>query len=322
MCNSIRQALSHYRWQLPLLLALWMVAEGGVHAMPISDSNSVIALTIDLNCDCIKDTIVVKRVNKSHKTIPTWIYWGDRDIDSGCDSVWYSNKTTNWRARTRLVSPGWGTTTATINRMNVNGDTYPDIVVSYAGKTKRQSVRMRGEVRDTSMIDHDTSIAIVLYSQRGLDSLPIIKLGSIAAQEDDSLVAERIDTASDVTERQYTSSGYTAYRFKENNVIVDAPTQPLLISHVPDYADSRMRIYPNPSNTGIVHIDGEWKYCDYDIRVIDAAGRQVLRHIYPAGQLHSTATLDLANCSIGLYEVILIESGEHMVANWRLVLLR
>ncbi len=119
--------------------------------------------TIDLNADCVPDTLY--GVGGAGEDIPVRVVWGDRSIHRNCDSLYYaSNQRSRWRLWTRIDYKNIDVRTVNVRSSQLNDDGIVDAMFVITGTreiVKQDSTRERIPVR----------LLAVVPAQRGLDTL-------------------------------------------------------------------------------------------------------------------------------------------------------
>ena len=143
---------------------LSILAVCGLHAQ-----QGTMIRTIDLNADCLPDTLV-GGVGESSGVI-TGIHWGDRRVGKHCDTGYYQSQyRAQWQRRTEVRYVGYEPSRTDVRSVLLNNDRVKDVLLVIRGISRTIG-------QDSTISTTPVSLLIALLSQRGLDSLPLITLG-------------------------------------------------------------------------------------------------------------------------------------------------
>ena len=123
------------------------------------------AVVADLNADCVADTVRVHGGGRSD-TASLQVHWGKRDSTPSCDDAWYLQGNRTYRSITTLRLAGVSGARYSVFAVTNNNDSYRDLVVSARGTVRK--------VIGDDTLKTDTTFTVVVYAQRGLDTLGLI----------------------------------------------------------------------------------------------------------------------------------------------------
>lgn len=287
-----------------LFLGVWFVL-GSLVSSSSQDSTMIVS-TVDLNCDCVQDTLVARSTRYGRATHLSAIIWGKRTDSTGCDSAWYSGRTTNWHVQTTFTYPDWIDGRTSVNIIHANQDTYKDLLFSYRGFEVRQRFRNRDSTVDTVHYSVDTTISILLFAQRGLDSLSVVDYAATSRMENDSLIVKRLDPDDDFTDKQRTTAGIKVAKLKLASTILNVPSEEMRAENGSVSELISMRVFPNPANDGLFVVEAVLGSGVFDLIVFDALGNLINKqtisdHAIADGGL----PLMLQHVPSGIYTVVL-----------------
>ncbi len=267
---------------------------------------------LDLNCDCVEDTIVVASNETARTGRIKTVVWGSRQRGIGCDTSWYTSRSTNFRNKTLIDIPNWIDVRTSLSVSRINNDSYPDLVIAVRGRERRTALRTRFQRSDTANTEVDTSFTFVIYAQRGLDSVQSIDVSTeVSAQP---FTAKRLVFDSDFEDRQLLSSGFTVGRLMRSSDATNVPASSLVARGEPACSPLRLSVFPNPNLYGLVHVRIEDTPDDvYQVVIRDAIGQIVGRsRVNIAQGIEPQADLLLLNVSTGVYAVEVLSSDHRL----------
>ncbi len=273
---------------------------------------------LDLNCDCIEDTVIVQTSKDEQTSKIKRIAWGARTRSNGCDTAWYSGRSSQFRNSSRIDLPAWANLRTSLSRTKINEDSYPDLVVTVRGHEARTKVRTRFQLTDTAMFEVDTSFTFVIYAQRGLDSLAAIDVTEEIGNQ--PFTAKRLRFDQDFEDRQLLRSGFTVGRLLRSTDETNVPASALVANTGSANQTIQLDVYPNPNISGLVNV-----------RVVNSLSedcnvviRNAIGQVVASARVHSIEGVSLQTelmlpyAPSGVYSVQVV-SSDHRIRQSRLL---
>lgn len=277
----------------------------------ILDSTEVYKVILQighLNDDSVQDTII-GTARSDMKFLPRLIVWGIDTTNNGIpESLKY------YQSEISYQYVDWDKFHGRVNLLNMNQDTLLDIVLV-----------LSGQICDTLENCIDTVVSIVLFGQRGLDTVSLFNIAEIDTYQIQPYVAMNMRMEHEFTEAKIRDiSGVVSYEVNNIDIDVNKPSgdpPPIIPTDVTDIKPE-VRIYPNPAiyytnlelnqtppGTYIVQIitlagklEQEQKI---DIKVYGGLIRQIDLSKVPSG-LYILKLADVAGKFKGTYQIIVI----------------
>lgn len=268
--------------------------------------------TVDLNGDCVLDTLTVERVGRSEVLLRE-IRWGSRSGRGYCDSNYYSDTSVKYHAVTiiRFAKADLLSTGHSILRFNQDDAKDLLINVSWSTDTAANSRKMRRA---------NKSFVFVIPAQRGIDTLDTLNINVFSGLITSPIVMRRIK-ASNGLDSVATSADLTViHKIKRKNIQValndDAGGALIgtVVSRIetPEtaLAPILVRVFPNPASADEVTVGVKNLTGVGTVRVFDEVG-QVLRVWTTSyeGTGETDVMLDVFDFPVGMYRVLVIEDG-------------
>ncbi len=273
---------------------------------------------MDLNCDCIDDTVTVVTSADEQTSRIKRITWGARARNNGCDTAWYSGRLTNFRDVSRIDLPNWANVRTYLTSARISGDSYRDLVVTVRGGEVRSQVRTRFQRTDTVMFETDTSFTFVILAQRGLDSLVAINIADDIQNQ--PFTAKRLRFDQDFEDRQLLRSGFTVGRLLRSTDETNVPASALVANTGSANQTIQLDVYPNPNISGLVNV-----------RVVNSLSedcnvviRNAIGQVVASARVHSIEGVSLQTelmlpyAPSGVYSVQVV-SSDHRIRQSRLL---
>jgi hypothetical protein len=296
-----------------VLFCLSIVTIATAHATADSTSHprETILFVGNLNFDCYPDTVSGTMAGMPGSYLPRTIRWGrPSPSDSACQGMIPLDRRV---AVTTIHYPDWDRFSGSVAFNRMNDDSLDDMTLF-----------IRGSVGD-SLHRTDSLRALVIFSQAGLDSLPVLDVAAIDAFQVTPFFAMELRKGSELVEPEVRDiSGVTSYVIQPVSLDVGGEHQDTTI--VPGDSTPaqpiRIRVYPNPTGGAAqVQIDSI-PPGDYSVDVVAVNGFVVLHQsvsVPIAGTLFQT--LDLHALPVGYY-VVRVTSGTQIFGLYPIIITR
>lgn len=278
------------------------------HALCIQlDSSEVYKVILDIghyNDDCAFDTLI-GTAKQGKNILPRFILWG---YFSASYTVPDSLKV----SYTEFVYPDWISSGAS-NIFKANNDSLTDIVFYYWGK-----------ISDSALVEKDSSVALMLFGQRGLDTIKSVFLESIDTFQISPFVAMNVRYDHELNNCRKRDLSFTSsYNFNTIDLDLWQPDLPpaILPSFVENTVDSEINIYPNPA---VFFTNIELKSISpgfYNVSLVNLQGELISHQfIEVSGKKQFTKMLDLTHVSNGFY-LIIIKSETELIGAYNIIII-
>ena len=182
-----------------------------------------------------------------------------------------------------------------------NRDTISDIIFINSGKLRIDSVTTR-----------DTSTALILFGQCGLDTIPVMNLYMIAPNQVFPYKARHLFHGDDF--KNCTLRGEPYRTFYELQKIDDILTVPPAAKHSCASYDDKLKIaatiYPIPSENNINIMFEGLEPGEYQINIIDLSGNMIMDKNIKVNQDYHQENLAFKDVSNGTYIMMLVQAGK------------
>jgi Secretion system C-terminal sorting domain len=301
-----------------LLLALCTVicahAQGDRREQGESPFTRVL-FTGHLNFDCHNDT-VVGIADEDHHYLPSAIHWGQGG--AGADSACASATPKHMRARvTEFRYPRWKHITGSVSFVQMNEDTLADMVLLLWGRYEHGNTR------------RDSSRALLVPGQQGIDSIRTVNLESIGRFQSEPYFALELVEGTDIINpsvREF--SGLKSFELKSMELDVRqrrdslGPQVPIPVAGVAVETPVTVRLFPNPASNSTSVVAGSIAPGIYTIEVISANGQPALRReIEVASSRDLLSTIDVSDLASGYY-VVRLSSREKFLGSYPIIVTR
>jgi hypothetical protein len=264
-------------------------------------STPFIAALADLNADCVPDTV---RVRNAFTGDSSWIkiYWGQRDTSGGCDSDWYANVQWTFTGITSLNIDGFSRQRFSVFTIPNNDDAYRDLVVNVYGLFSKEADD------DTTLAD--TSFTLVVYAQRGIDTLPSLSLSPDNETHDDPVIYRGIQRGRDIKVQDSSQNGWSyTGKLLRIELPTNVPTPSALMTtstfnQGPErsYVARVSRVVPNPVSGDVVDIYLTGVTPPYHVSLVSVDGTIVHSQSLPQWTL-SNISVSIRSLTSGVYSV-------------------
>ena len=267
-----------------------------------------------LNPDCHRDTII-GRIDQALRWRPFSIRWGRDRSDTGAwsrgsDSLdpCFTRIPDALKARESIFAyPDWRRFGLSLSVQPINQDTLSDLVFY-----------LWGAVSDTSAA-RDSVRPVVVFGQRGLDTLDTIRLSSIPSFSTSPFIAMELRVGSEIAGgRARDPSRRSSYKVNRIRLDIDPPDttdDPRGAPHV--LATSpEARLYPNPGSTTTSLLGRNLPAGLYTVEVVATNGAIMLRYDETIGdEGFVLRPVDLRRLSSGLY-IVRLTSRDRFVETY------
>lgn len=276
-----------------------------------------------LNFDCYPDSVHGVASSSHRGYLPTRIVWGrpEKDSHDEQDSACLRDTPREKRRHQTVITyPGWNIRGGGVAFQNLNADSLTDIVIHIRGKIKR---------KDDKPLDTLRSLA--LFGQQGLDSLPVIALGSIGRFQATPFFAMDLVIGSEMNKPgRRDLTGRTSYVLepvlldigdRERDSSQGMPAGPLSGVHTEDGA--MIRVFPNPAGDVLTVEARGLKPGNYKVHVISVNGETAMQHTLKDpynSDMH--ALLDVSRLASGHYVVRVENDSSRVIGIWPVVIIR
>jgi hypothetical protein len=261
---------------------------------PIYDTASInpkiiIGMT-DLNADFLPDTIIGQKTLYSDY-LPQIIKWGR-------DSTHTFQQDTSY-----FVYPSWTQIRGSFSVDDLNNDSLYDCIFILDGK-----------VEESGLLK-DTSLAVVIYGQFGIDSLMILPINLTSNLQTEGFIARRLRRNYELilpAKRNPLSAQSMIIPLLTDQVPKAPPTdsneQNNILSTLQTKHDNSFSVFPVPSQSKItLQFDNEFEY--QSLKIIDAAGVEITPSYYSISEKSkSSININIKNLPNGVYTIIVTDN--------------
>lgn len=276
------------------LIAIAMIIFISPHDIFGLDSNYIFQTIIDIddyNDDQSLDTLIGKS-NLDMIFIPTKIIWGK-------DTIVHPNPISYPKViSTSFNYSQWENLNVNYLFGKFNRDTISDIIFISSGKLRIDSVTTK-----------DTSTAIILFGQCGLDTISEISINMILMNQVFPYKARHLVHGNDFRNCDLRGEPYRT--FYELPKIDDVLIPPPLFKHSCPGCGEQIKItaniYPIPSENNInIEYDG-LEQGEYQIQIVDLSGRLILQKKFNVNDAKHKENLSLNDFLNGTYMMLLLK---------------
>ena len=293
--------LMHMLCVAVLLIALTPSATSAQTSMPLD------VVVTDLNADCVADT--VRLCGGVHgDTASLRIHWGKRDTAASCDEAWYAEGDRTYRSVTTLRVANVSDARYSLFAVTNNDDSYRDLVLSTRGTVSKAI--------GNDTLNRDTTFTIVLFAQRGIDTLTLIDLNNAAGVHAMPVIHRTVGLGRGIEVIDSTRSGRAFIgRMLRTDVETNVPRTEssirLTTSTVELRAESdeyrMVRVVPNPANGDVVDIHTTGLIAPLRVQFVSMSGEVVSETSLPSWIVHR-AQLAVGELPSGMYSLRVIGS--------------
>jgi len=277
------------------------------HVAKAQSSTSIVSAIEDLNADCVPDTV---RIQNSVRSDTSWlkIFWGIRDTAASCDEAWYAEGDRTYRSVTTLRVANVSGARYSLFAVTNNDDSYRDLVLSTRG-TVRKAIG-----NDT--LNRDTTFTIVLFAQRGIDTLTLIDFNNAAGVHAMPVIHRTVELGKGIEVVDSTRSGRTFIgRMLRTDVETNVPRIESSIRFTTSTVELRaesdeyrmVRVVPNPANGDLVDIHTTGLIAPLRVQFVSMSGEVVSETSLPSWIVHR-AQLAVGELPNGMYSLRVIGS--------------
>lgn len=265
------------------------------------------AVVADLNADCVADTVRVHGGGRSD-TASLQVHWGKRDSTPSCDDAWYLQGNRTYRSITTLRIAGVSGARYSVFAVTNNNDSYRDLVVSARGTVRK--------VIGDDTLKTDSTFTVVVYAQRGLDTLGLIDFDNRSGAYITPVMYRTVGRGRGIEVVDSTRSGNAFIgRLHRTDVETNVPriesVVPLTTSTVESQTKSDtyriVRVDPNPTNSDVVDIHTTGLVPPLRVQIVSMSGEVVLATSLPSWIVHR-AQLAVGELPNGMYNLHVVGS--------------
>lgn len=231
---------------------------------------------------------VIGCAGKDRVFYPKMIKWGkDTTNNSYPDSLKVSSS--------KFVYPNWKNLRITCNITTFDYDTIPDMLFIISGRIQLDSITFK-----------DTVKTIVLFGQKGLDTIKIINLSTVDTIQYGPYIAVKLKNGTDLTNCKLRDlSGIPSYQL--NKITKPEFEMPMKVEDK-NRKQPTVFAYPNPAsnfvNLEIRNIDSG----EYSLKITALSGTIVYDHKFIIAE-DTFKLLDIQNLATGVYYLTLASSN-------------
>ena len=272
-----------------------------LEATPI-DSNSLYMTTLfigHINTNKSIDTIIGK-AGYDRKFIPRYILWGsDTTNNDYPDSLKLK--------RTDIIYPNWYSLKVKLNVDFLNSDTLNDMMFIMWGKLMIDSANYK-----------DTVKSLVIFGQKGLDTLHTINISQMDTLQIEPFIAMKLRMGTDLTDCQIRDFSYKP-SYIINKINTDNYQQGGTNSIIDKILPS-VKIYPNPAIYYTNLELNQIKPGKYKIEIISLNGVLIEIQQFENQRVEKiTSVLNLQNLATGIY-YLKISTDNELIGTYPLII--
>lgn len=261
----------------------------------------------DLNADCFGDTVRVHGGRRSDTAL-LQVHWGKRDSTTSCDDAWYLQGNRTYTSITTLRIAGVSGARYSVFAVTNNNDSYRDLVVSARGMVRK--------VIGDDTLKTDSTFTVVVYAQRGLDTLGLIDFDNRSGAYITPVMYRTVGRGRGIEVVDSTRSGNAFIgRLHRTDVETNVPriesVVPLTTSTVESQTKSDtyriVRVDPNPTNSDVVDIHTTGLVPPLRVQIVSMSGEVVLATSLPSWIVHR-AQLAVGELPNGMYNLHVVGS--------------